>query len=149
MKLDGHSAPEDVIAEGSALWGVFKGFRSLGLHLLQIPKGLGGMAEDLDPMAAILVTEQLGYADSGLTISMGVSCPEGRPPPPEGRQPPERPPPPRACAPASTVSAAAHTRAAKVMPIVLREAMGEPTTSGGLAGTSILAQFALPYHDCG
>ena len=69
MKLDGHSAPEDVIAEGSALWGVFKGFRSLGLHLLQIPKGLGGMAEDLDPMAAILVTEQLGYADSGLTLS--------------------------------------------------------------------------------
>jgi alkylation response protein AidB-like acyl-CoA dehydrogenase len=74
VKLDGHSAPEDVIAEGSALWEVFRGFRSLGLHLLQIPKGLGGMAEDLDLMAAILVTEQLGYADSGLTISMGVSC---------------------------------------------------------------------------
>ena len=74
VKLDSLSAPEDVIAEGSALWGVFKGFRGMDLHLLQIPKALGGMAEDLDPMAAILVTEQLGYADSGLTISMGVSC---------------------------------------------------------------------------
>jgi len=74
VKLDGYSSPGDVIAKGSALWEVFRGFRSLGLHLLQIPKGLGGMAEDLDPMAAILVTEQLGYADSGLTISMGVSC---------------------------------------------------------------------------
>lgn len=74
IKLDSLSAPEDVIAEGSPLWDVFKGFRQMDLHLLQIPKALGGLAEDLDPMAALLITEQLGYADAGLTISMGVSC---------------------------------------------------------------------------
>jgi alkylation response protein AidB-like acyl-CoA dehydrogenase len=74
IQLDRLSSPEEVIAKGSPLWKVFKGFRELDLHLLQIPKALGGMAEDLDPMAAILITEQLGYADSGLTISLGVCC---------------------------------------------------------------------------
>ena len=74
IKLDSLSAPEDVIAKESPLWDVFKGFRRRDLHLLQIPKALGGLAEDLDPMAGILITEQLGYADAGLTISMGVSC---------------------------------------------------------------------------
>lgn len=74
IALDKMADPQDVIADTSALWDVFKGFRSMDLHLLQIPKALGGMAEDLDPMAAVLITEQLGYADPGLTISMGVSC---------------------------------------------------------------------------
>jgi alkylation response protein AidB-like acyl-CoA dehydrogenase len=74
IRLDSLSAPEDVIAKESPLWDVFKGFRQRDLHLLQIPKALGGLAEDLDPMAGILITEQLGYADAGLTISMGVSC---------------------------------------------------------------------------
>ena len=74
IQLDRLSSTEEVVAKGSPLWRVFKGFRELDLHLLQIPKALGGIAEDLDPMAAILITEQLGYADSGLTISLGVSC---------------------------------------------------------------------------
>jgi alkylation response protein AidB-like acyl-CoA dehydrogenase len=73
IKLDSLSNPEEVIAKESPLWDVFKGFRQRDLHLLQIPKALGGLAEDLDPMAGILMTEQLGYADAGLTISMGVS----------------------------------------------------------------------------
>src|SRR5512136_2530539 len=73
LKLDSLSHPEDVIAENSVLWDVFKGFREMDLHLLQIPKALGGLAEDLDPMAAVLIPEQLGYGDAGLTISMGVS----------------------------------------------------------------------------
>ena len=73
IKLDSLSTPEEVIAKESPLWDVFRGFRQRDLHLLQIPKALGGLAEDLDPMAGILITEQLGYADAGLTISMGVS----------------------------------------------------------------------------
>ncbi len=74
IELDRLSSPNEVIARGSPLWKVIKGFRELDLHLLQIPKVVGGMAEDLDPMAAVLITEQLGYADAGLTISLGVSC---------------------------------------------------------------------------
>jgi alkylation response protein AidB-like acyl-CoA dehydrogenase len=73
IELDRLGDPGDVIDKDSALWTVFKRFREMDLHLLQIPNHLGGVAYDLDPMAAILITEQLGYADSGLTISMGVS----------------------------------------------------------------------------
>ena len=73
IELDRLSDPADVIKKESVLWDVFKGFREMDLHLLQIPNRLGGMADDLDPMAGILITEQLGYADAGLTISMGVS----------------------------------------------------------------------------
>jgi alkylation response protein AidB-like acyl-CoA dehydrogenase len=74
IQLDKLANPEDVIAKGSALWDVFRGFRALGLHTMQITKALGGMAEDNDPMTTVLIGEQLGYADAGLAISMGVSC---------------------------------------------------------------------------
>ncbi len=74
IQLDRFPSPEEVIAKNWPLWKVFKGFREMDLHLLQIPKALGGIAEDLDPMAAILITEQLGYADSGLTGSLAKPC---------------------------------------------------------------------------
>jgi len=73
IELDRMSDPADVIKKESVLWDVIKRFREMDLHLLQIPNRLGGMADELDPMAAIRITEQLGYADAGLTISMGVS----------------------------------------------------------------------------
>lgn len=74
IALDKMPDPASVIAEDSVLFDVFKGFRELGLHLMQIPKAAGGMEEDLDPMAKIMIAEQLGYADAGLCISLGVSC---------------------------------------------------------------------------
>lgn len=74
IALDRFADPEDVIAKGSVLWDVFKDFRALDLHVLQIPKALGGMADGLDPMAAIRITELLGYGDAGLTISLGVAA---------------------------------------------------------------------------
>lgn len=73
IALDRLSDPADVIAKGSAWWDVLKGFRALDLHLLQIPKRLGGLADDLDPLTAIRITEQLGQGDVGLTIGLGVS----------------------------------------------------------------------------
>ncbi len=74
IALDRLADPADVIADGSVLWDVFRGFRELGLHTLQIPRTCGGMAGENDPLASILIAEQLGYADAGLAISMGVSC---------------------------------------------------------------------------
>lgn len=74
IALDKLPDPEDVIGKGSQLWNVMKGFRELGLHTMQIPKALGGMMGEADPMAGILIAEQLGYGDAGLAISMGVSC---------------------------------------------------------------------------
>ena len=71
--LDKLHDPADVIAEGSVLWDVFKKHRELGLHKMGIPKALGGMQEEVDPMSRLLIGEEMGYADAGLTISLGVS----------------------------------------------------------------------------
>lgn len=73
VQLDRLSDPQAVIAPGSVLWDVVRGFRRMGLHAMQIPKAAGGLAEETDPLAAVLMMEELGYADAGLTISMGVS----------------------------------------------------------------------------
>ena len=73
IELDNLADPAEVIAKGSRLWDVFKQFRKLGLHKRGFSKYFGGMLEDLDPMSGYLITEELGYADAGLTISLGVS----------------------------------------------------------------------------
>ena len=73
IELDKLADPADVIAEGSVLWDVFKTQRQLDLHMLHMPKAFGGMAEDLDPMAGYLISEEMGYGDAGLSISLGAS----------------------------------------------------------------------------
>ncbi len=72
-KLDKLADPQDVIAKGSVLWDVFKKYRELGFHRRGIPRALGGMMEDMDPMSNLLMGEEMGYADAGLTISLGVA----------------------------------------------------------------------------
>jgi alkylation response protein AidB-like acyl-CoA dehydrogenase len=74
IELDKMSSPEDVIAPDSVLWDVHKNFQELGLHTAQIPKHLDGTAGEVDPLASVLMIEQLGYADVGLAISLGVSA---------------------------------------------------------------------------
>ncbi|MBU2552108.1 MAG: acyl-CoA/acyl-ACP dehydrogenase [Proteobacteria bacterium] len=73
IELDRMHDPADVIAEGSVLWNVFRQHRELGLHKMGLPKALGGMMEDVDPMSRLIVAEELGYADAGLSISLGAS----------------------------------------------------------------------------
>jgi alkylation response protein AidB-like acyl-CoA dehydrogenase len=73
IELDDLHDPADVIAEGSPLWKVFRQHRELGLHRQALPKALGGMAEDVDSMSAILIAEEMGYADAGLAISLSVA----------------------------------------------------------------------------
>jgi alkylation response protein AidB-like acyl-CoA dehydrogenase len=73
IELDDLHDPADVIAEGSPLWKAFRQFRELGLHKQALPKALGGMAEDVDPMSALLMAEEMGYADAGLGISLSVA----------------------------------------------------------------------------
>jgi len=73
IALDDLHDPADVIAEGSPLWTAFRQYRELGLHRQVLPKAVGGMAEELDPMSALLISEEMGYADAGLAISLGVA----------------------------------------------------------------------------
>ena len=60
--------PEEAIAEGSPLWGVFRKFGELGLTVssfAEIPK------EEM-PVLFPAVWEELGYGDGGLAISLAV-----------------------------------------------------------------------------
>jgi alkylation response protein AidB-like acyl-CoA dehydrogenase len=72
IELDRLHDPADVIAAGSPLWRVLRGFREQGFHRCLIPGAFGGCAEKLPPMAWPLMSEQLGYADAGLAISLAV-----------------------------------------------------------------------------
>ncbi len=73
IELDRMADPEDVIAEGSPLWNVIRGYREIGLHKAGIPKAFGGMMEDLDPKVGPLIAQEMGYGDAGLAVSMGAS----------------------------------------------------------------------------
>jgi len=72
IELDRLHDPADVIAEGSVLWRVFRAFREEGFHRCMIPGAFGGIAEKLPKMAWPLMSEQFGYADAGLAISLAV-----------------------------------------------------------------------------
>ncbi|MEO8601654.1 MAG: acyl-CoA dehydrogenase family protein [bacterium] len=70
-QLDRLADPAAVIARDSVLWSVLEGFRGLGLEALASDPSLVGTAR----LARIhaLVQEELGWGDSGLAISIGVS----------------------------------------------------------------------------
>ena len=69
-ELDAMPDPQDVIAEGSVLWDVFEKHRALGLAEITAPGG------DLPPRQQArlrgIISEELGWGDSGLAISFGV-----------------------------------------------------------------------------
>lgn len=70
-KLDQLADPEDVIGASSVLWDVFKTYREIGLADLE------SATFDLTPLERArlrtLISEELGWGDSGLAISLGVS----------------------------------------------------------------------------
>jgi len=70
-KLDAMADPQDVIAADSILWEVFKKHRALGLADLTAPNA------DLTPAQQAklrcITSEELGWGDSGLAISLGVA----------------------------------------------------------------------------
>ena len=69
--LDKLQDPADVIAEGSVLWEVFDKYRELGIE------GMEAAGSGLEPVEAAklraIVNEELGWGDSGLSVSLGVS----------------------------------------------------------------------------
>ncbi len=73
IELDKFSDPEDVIAQKSLLWDVHRKYREMGLHAAGLPKAFGGMMEEMDPKVGPLIAEEMGHADAGLAVSLGVS----------------------------------------------------------------------------
>jgi alkylation response protein AidB-like acyl-CoA dehydrogenase len=70
-ELDAMADPQDVIAENSILWEVFEKHRALGLDMFTDPGG------DLTPRQQArlrcIISEELGWGDSGLAIGFGVA----------------------------------------------------------------------------
>ena len=68
-QLDQLADPADVIAPGSDLWEVHTKYRQLGVHQL-------AAIEEFDPgeraLLSALVSEEMGWGDSGLAISLSV-----------------------------------------------------------------------------
>ena len=68
--LDKLADPADVIAPDSPLWQVHEGYRALGLDAIDSDPAI-------DPAARArlraIISEELGWGDSGLAISLGVS----------------------------------------------------------------------------
>ena len=74
IELDRLNDPGEVIAQGSVLWDVFRQFKELGFHRATLPEEVGGMMDGLDPLAGVLATEEMGYGDAGLAVSLGVGA---------------------------------------------------------------------------
>jgi alkylation response protein AidB-like acyl-CoA dehydrogenase len=73
IRLDKLADPADVIAKNSELWDVHRTYRELGLHKYRLPKTVGGLAGEASLLSGILIGESIGYADSGLAISLAVT----------------------------------------------------------------------------
>jgi alkylation response protein AidB-like acyl-CoA dehydrogenase len=71
IALDRLADPQDVIASNSILWDVFKKYREVGLGDIE------GATMELSPFERArircLVSEEQGWGDSGLAISLGVA----------------------------------------------------------------------------
>ncbi|MGO8670640.1 MAG: acyl-CoA dehydrogenase family protein [Capsulimonadaceae bacterium] len=70
-ELDAMADPRDVIAKDSILWEVFKKHRALGLDDLTAPSG--GLTPAQQARLRCIISEELGWGDSGLAISFGVA----------------------------------------------------------------------------
>lgn len=73
IRLDRLADPADVISPESELWDVHRAYRELGLHKFRLPPRYGGMAGQTSLLSNILIGEGIGYADSGLAISLAVT----------------------------------------------------------------------------
>ncbi len=70
IELDRCSA-EEVIAEDSRLWDVYRAWYELGNHAAGLPSQAGGL--EVDPLGQHLVYEELGWGACDLAISLGVA----------------------------------------------------------------------------
>jgi alkylation response protein AidB-like acyl-CoA dehydrogenase len=73
IRLDKLADPQEVIASDSELWDVHRTYRELGLHTRRLPRSAGGLGSGLSPLGGIQIGEEMGYADSGLAISISVA----------------------------------------------------------------------------
>jgi len=64
-------SPEEVIAEGSLLWDIFRKAYEQGYHTSSLPEQLGGA--NLSPLARHIHAEEMGWGSADFAISIGVT----------------------------------------------------------------------------
>ena len=64
-------SPEEVIADGSVMWEVFRKAYQQGHHLAGLPEEMGGV--DLSPLSSQIRTEEMGWGSADFAIALGVS----------------------------------------------------------------------------
>jgi len=70
IALDALADPEDVVADGSILWDVYKKHDELGLEAIADPDS--GFTPIQQARLRAIISEEMGWGDSGLAISFGV-----------------------------------------------------------------------------
>ncbi len=70
-ELDAMADPRNVIGKDSILWQVFKKHRALGLA--DLPAANGDLTPAQQARLRCIISEELGWGDSGLAISFGVA----------------------------------------------------------------------------
>ena len=64
-------SPEEVIAEGSPMWDVFRQAYEQGYHTSSLPEQFGGA--NLSPLASHIHAEEMGWGSADFAISIGVT----------------------------------------------------------------------------
>jgi alkylation response protein AidB-like acyl-CoA dehydrogenase len=71
LELDRMADPEDVIAEGSVFWDVFRGYYQREHHMAALPETLGGLS--ISPLSRHIQAEEFGWGSADFAVGLGVS----------------------------------------------------------------------------
>jgi len=71
LELDKMPDPQDVIDEGSPLWGTLRKAYELGYHTTFMPEALGGAG--FSPLARHIYQEEMGWGAADFAVSIGVT----------------------------------------------------------------------------
>jgi alkylation response protein AidB-like acyl-CoA dehydrogenase len=71
IELDKVADPQEVIAEDSVFWDVFKKAYEMGHHIRGFPEELGGVS--LGPLASHIISEEMGWGSADFAIGLGVT----------------------------------------------------------------------------
>jgi alkylation response protein AidB-like acyl-CoA dehydrogenase len=71
LELDAMADPEQVIAEGSVYWEVFRKWYELGYHRSSLPESAGGTP--ISPVSRHIMIEELGWGAADFSVGLGVA----------------------------------------------------------------------------
>jgi alkylation response protein AidB-like acyl-CoA dehydrogenase len=71
LALDRVANPEEVVAEGSLFWDVFRDYYDREYHLAALPEALGGIS--MSPLSRHLQAEEFGWGSADFAVGLGVA----------------------------------------------------------------------------